>query len=168
MTNCASHLSSRNMPSIFDAYAAKICRHAELPPGEYDAHTLNSIIMTLPLGEAHAALDGVELEKLPRLGETVSLNDHMQRNFFDVIGMAGRELYEFTVPVLVARRYLERLEGWRDWRTLAIYLGHSCLEPSLVFRNTPFHTWISNAERDVYYSGDLRVLCHDERKFVWG
>lgn len=147
------------MPALFDAYAAKICRHAELPPGEYDAHTLNSIIMTLPLGEAHAALEGVALESLPRLGETVSLNQHMQRNFFDVLGMAGRELYEFTVPVLVARRYLERLEGWRDWRTLSVYLGQNGLEPVMVFRNTSMPLKVAPFEQVDHYAADVRVLC---------
>jgi hypothetical protein len=107
---------------MFEAYAAKICRHAELPPRVYESSELNNVIMSLPLGESHAVLDGVELEKLPRLGETISLNEHMQRHFFDVIGTPSRELYEFTVPFLIRRSHLERLDGWRDWRTLTVYL----------------------------------------------
>lgn len=56
------------MTSIYETYAAKICRHVELPPGTYDSQKLNSYIMALPLGEAHAALDKVELEHLPPTG----------------------------------------------------------------------------------------------------
>lgn len=92
--------------------------------------------MALPLGEAHAALDKVELEKLPRLGDTISLNDHMQVNFFSLLLNPARDLWEFTKPLLIKRQHLERLEGWRDWRTLSVYLRQQDLEPAAVFRNT--------------------------------
>ena len=114
--------------SMYDAYAEKICRHAELPANRYESNHLNDVILSLPLGESHAVLDGQELERLPRLGESVSLNDHMRRNFFNVVGTADRELYEFTVPVLVRQNYLERLDGWRDWRTLSVYMMQQFLQ----------------------------------------
>ncbi|NDW07786.1 hypothetical protein [Jiella pacifica] len=155
------------MPSnIYDAYATKICRHAGLPAGCYSAHDLTAIIMQLPLGEAHAALDGVEHAALPRLGETVTIQAHMQKNFFDVLGMAGRELFAFTVPVLIRRDYLERLEGWREWRVLALYLGQSDLEPLVVFRNTPIAIKTGLLEETVYYVADVRVACAGEN-FEW-
>ena len=100
------------MTSIYETYAAKICRHVELPPGTYDSQKLNSYIMALPLGEAHAALDKVELEHLPRLGDTLSLNDHMQVHFFSLLLNPARDLWEFTKPVLIKHQHLERLEAY--------------------------------------------------------
>ena len=90
----------------------------------------------------------------------------MQKNFFDVLGMAGRELFAFTVPVLIRRDYLERLEGWREWRVLALYLGQSDLEPLVVFRNTPIAIKTGLLEETVYYVADVRVACAGEN-FEW-
>lgn len=146
------------MTSIFETYATKICRHAKLPPKVYETHALNHVIMTLPLAESHAALSGIELENLPRLGETVSLKDHMQAHFFNVISDPRRELYEFTKPVLIKRQYLERLEGWRDWRTLSVYLNQEGLEPAAVFRNTPIVIKSGVFEKIDYYVADIRVV----------
>ena len=123
--------------------------------------------MSLPLGESHAALDGAELEALPRLGETVSLNEHMQANFFNVLGDPRRELWEMTRPVLIKRQYLERLEGWRDWRTLTVYLGQNGLEPAAVFRNTPIPINAGPFESVDYYAGDVRVILAREGVFEW-
>lgn len=133
-------------------------------PDAYDTYLLNEIVLALPLAEAHAALDEVELESLPCLGEGLTLNAHMQANFFNVIGAASRELWETTKPFLIARKYLERLEGWRDWRTLAVYLEQEHLEPVMVFRNTPMS--ITGKPGD-YYVADIRVLCGREQPFVW-
>ncbi len=156
------------MPSsMFDAYAAKICRHAELPPRVYESSELNNVIMSLPLAESHAVLDGVELENLPRLGETISLNEHMQRHFFDVIGTPSRELYEFTVPFLIRRSHLERLDGWRDWRTLTVYLGQQGLEPVVVFRNTPLPIKPVPFETVEYYVGDVRMILGGNDEYLW-
>ena len=125
----------------------------------------------MPLGESHAVLDDVELEKLPKLGESVSLNDHMQRNFFNVVGTPNRELYEFTVPVLVRQNYLERLDGWRDWRTLSVYMMQQFLQPVLVFRNTPMPTKritdLGLVETVNYFVADVRVMCGRDEPFVW-
>jgi hypothetical protein len=155
------------MTSIFDTYATKICRQADLPPKTYDIHELNSVIMSLPLGESHAALDGVDLEALPRLGETVTLNEHMQTTFFNVLSDSRRELWEMTRPVLIKRQYLERLEGWRDWRTLTVYLGQNGLEPAAVFRNTPLPIKSGPFESVDYYAGDVRVVLVRSDPFVW-
>jgi len=155
------------MTSIFETYAAKICRSAGLPPGSYETQKLNGCIMAQPLGEAHAALDGVELENLPKLGESVSLNDHMQANFFSLLLNPARELWEFTRPVLVKRRHLERLDGWRDWRTLAVYLHQEDLEPSVVFRNSPIPIKAGPFEEVDYYAADIRVLLGRSKPFEW-
>lgn len=160
------------MPSsMFDAYAEKICRHAELPADRYESNDLNNVILSLPLGESHAALDGAELDQLPHLGENISLNDHMQRNFFDVIGSASRELYEFTVPFLIRRTYLERLDGWRDWRTLSVYMQQHFLQPVIVFRNTPLNKRRAGLagviESMDYYVGEVRVMCAHTEPFEW-
>lgn len=155
------------MTSIFETYAAKICRHAELPPKAYDVHELNSIVMDLPLAEAHAALDGVELDALPRLGDSISLKDHVQANFFNVLGDPARELWEFTKPILIKRLHLERLEGWRDWRTLAVYLGQQGLEPVAVFRNTPIAIETGMFETTDHYVADIRILLGWDKTFDW-
>jgi hypothetical protein len=156
------------MTSIFEAYAAKICRHVALPPATYDMQELNSYVMTLPLGEAHAALDRVELENLPRLGDSISLNDHMQANFFSLLLNPARELWQFTKPVLIKRQHLERLEGWRDWRTLSVYLRQQDLEPAAVFRNTPIPIKSGSFETTDYYAADIRVVLGRSTPFVWG
>lgn len=156
------------MTSIFETYAAKICRHVDLPPATYDTQTLNSYIMALPLGEAHAALDAIELENLPRLGDTVSLNDHMQANFFSLLLNPARDLWEFTKPVLIKRQHLERLEGWRDWRTLSVYLSQEGLEPAAVFRNTPISIKSGQFETVAYYAADIRVVLGRNAPFHWG
>jgi hypothetical protein len=155
------------MTSIFETYAAKICRQAELPPKTYDTYSLNNVIMTLPLGESHAALDGADLDKLPRLGETVGLNEHMQANFFNVLADHRRELWELTRPVLIKRQYLERLEGWRDWRTLTVYLAQEGLEPAAVFRNMPITIKTGMFETADYYASDVRVVLAKEGVFEW-
>lgn len=155
------------MTSIYETYAAKICRHVELPPGTYDSQKLNSYIMALPLGEAHAALDKVELEHLPRLGDTLSLNDHMQAHFFSLLLNPARDLWEFTKPLLIKRQHLERLEGWRDWRTLSVYLRQQGLEPAAVFRNTPIPVKAGPFETVDYYAADIRVVLGRSAPFVW-
>jgi hypothetical protein len=98
-------------------YAAKICRHVELLPGTYHGQKMNCHIMALPLWEAHAVLDRVELEGLPRLGGRISLNDHMQANVFSLLLNPAlnpdRDLWQFTQPLLLKRQHLEPLEGWR-------------------------------------------------------
>ncbi|MFD1696788.1 hypothetical protein [Roseibium aestuarii] len=160
-------LSKKSMTSIFETYAAKICRCAELPPNTYDIIQLNRIVMTLPLAEAHAALDGVEHDRLPRLGDTVSLKEHMQANFFDILNQPARELWEFTKPILMKRQHLERLEGWRDWRTLSVYLSRDGLEPSAVFRNTPIPIKTDPFESVDYYVADIRVFLVRDISFVW-
>lgn len=155
------------MTSIYETYAAKICRHVELPPASYSAEELNRYIMALPLGEAHAALDGAELESLPRLGDTISLNDHMQANFFSLLLNPARELWEFTRPVLIKRQHLERLEGWRDWRTLTVYLHQEGMEPAAVFRNTPIPIKSGMFEQVEYYAADIRVVLGRSAPFEW-
>ena len=160
-------LSTNRMTSIYETYAAKICRHVELPSGTYDSHELNSYIMGLPLGEAHAALDKVELESLPRLGDTLSLNDHMQANFFSLLLNPERGIWEFTKPVLIKRQHLERMEGWRDWRTLSVYLRQQDLEPAAVFRNTPIPIKAGPFETVDYYAADIRVLLGRSEAFSW-
>lgn len=155
------------MTSIFDTYAAKICRDADLPPATYEINTLNGYIMTLPLGESHAALDGVELDSLPRLGESISLNDHMQANFFNLLFNPAREAWQFTRPILIKRQHLERLEGWRDWRTLSVYLNQEGLEPAAVFRNTPIPIKAEPFETVDYYAADIRILLGRDVLFNW-
>jgi hypothetical protein len=161
-------LSTNRMTSIYETYAAKICRHVGLPQGSYDAQELNSYIMALPLGEAHAALGNVELENLPRLGDTVSLNDHMQAHFFSLLLNPARDLIEFTKPVLIKRQHLERLEGWRDWRTLTVYLHQEGMEPAAVFRNTPIPIKAGPFETVDYYAADIRVVLGRSVPFAWG
>lgn len=153
---------------MYETYAAKICRHVALPSGTYDSQELNSYIMALPLGEAHAVLDGVELEALPRLGDTVSVSDHMQAHFFSLLMNPARDLWEFTKPVLMKRQHLERLEGWRDWRMLSIYLHQQDLEPAVVFRNTPIPIQTGPFETADYYAADIRVVLGRSAPFVWG
>lgn len=155
------------MTSIYETYAAKICRHEGLAPGTYDSQTLNNYIMGLPLGEAHAAFDQVELEGLPRLGDTVSLSDHMQANFFSLLLNPDRDLWESTKPLLIKRQHLERLEGWRDWRTLLVYLRQQDLEPAAVFRNTPIPIQSGAGEAVEYYAADIRVVLGRNAPFVW-
>lgn len=123
--------------------------------------------MALPLGEAHAALDGVELERLPRLGDTISLNDHMQANFFNLLLNPARDLWEFTKPVLIKRQYLERLEGWRDWRTLTVFLHEKGMEPAAVFRNTPIPVKSGPFESVDYYAADIRVILGMKDPYRW-
>lgn len=138
-----------------------------MPPGSYDAQELNSYIMALPLGEAHAVLGNVELENLPRLGDTVSLNDHMQAQFFSLLLNPARDIIEFTKPVLIKRQHLERLEGWRDWRTLTVYLHKEGMEPAAVFRNTPIPIKAGPFETVDYYAADIRVVLGRSVPFVW-
>lgn len=155
------------MTSIYETYAAKICSQLELKPATYDMQELNSYIMDLPLAEAHAAYQGVELEKLPRLGDTLSLKDHMQANFFNILMNPARPLTDLTRPILIKREHLERLEGWRDWRTLSVYLHQQNMEPAAVFRNTPITIKTAPFESEVYYAADIRVMLGRKEPFQW-
>lgn len=145
----------------FEAYAEKICRHAGLPPRAYEAHSLNTVILSLPFGAAHAALDEQPLETLPVLGEDVSLAEHMQANFFDVVASPERELWEFTVPVLVKRSRLERLGVWDEWRTLEGFLASNHLQPIAVFHNVQADTTTSP------YVADIRIIITNNVIFSW-
>lgn len=153
--------------STFDSYAAKVCRHAELPQKAYASNSLNTVILNLPFAEAHLVLDGREATELPRLGETRSLQEHLQAAFFDVVRLPKAELFLFTAPVLIKKVFLERLEGWREWRTLAAYLAQSDLEPTIVFKNTPIPIKESPFETNTYYLADVRVIFVREEPFVW-
>lgn len=155
------------MTSIYDTYAAKICSQLELKPATYDMQELNSYIMDLPLAEAHAAYQGIDLENLPRLGDTLSLKVHMQSSFFDILMDPVRPLTDLTRPILIKREHLERLEGWRDWRTLSVYLHQQDLEPAAVFRNTPITIKTAPFETEVYYVADIRVVLGRKEAFVW-
>lgn len=147
----------------FDTYAEKICRFAELKPRVYEAHSLNTVVLALPFAEAHAAYDGQPLDGLPRLGETVSLQQHMQEQFFDVIAAPSRGLYESTAPVLIKCSFLERLEGWAEWHALAAYLTRFDLQPLIVFKNAP----LSAVGRESYYVADIRVICVRPEPYAW-
>ena len=116
----------------------------------------------------HAAIDEVELDQLPRLGDQIRLNDHMQKSFFDVLGMPGRDLPDCTAPVLIKGTHLERLEGWREWRVLKAYLERAALLPAFLFRNTPIPIKIGPFEHEDYYVGDVRVLMVRDEPVVWG
>jgi hypothetical protein len=160
------------MPSnIFDAYAEKICCHAELSSGTYYSNDLNDVVLSLPLGEAHAVVDGIELGDLPKMGKDIDLRARMQRYFFDVLGSDHLELHEFTKPFLLSRAHLERLDGWREWRTLAAHLEQSCLHPTLVFRNTPLplHQVYEGGvvETVEYYVSEVRVMFARSEPFDW-
>lgn len=145
----------------FEAYAEKICRHAGLPPRAYEAHSLNTVILSLPFGAAHAAFDEQPLETLPVLGEDVSLAEHMQANFFDVVASPERELWEFTVPVLVRRNLLERLGAWNEWRTLEGFLASNQMQPITVFQNAPIDT-----ETGLYIA-DIRIIITKILTYSW-
>ncbi len=155
------------MTSIYDTYAAKICSQLELKPRAYDMKELCSYIMDLPLAEVHAAHQGVDLEKLPRLGDTLSLKAHMQACFFDILMNPVRPLTDLTRPILIKREHLERLEGWRDWRTLSVYLHQENLEPAAVFRNTPITIKTAPFESEVYYAADIRVMLGRKEAYMW-
>lgn len=132
---------------------------------------MNDVILSLPLGEGHAVVDGVDLDELPKMGSDINLHEHMQRNFFDVIASRKRELPEFTQPFLLSRAHLERLDGWREWRTLAVYLEQSYLQPTLVFRNTPIpkHKVHESGVVEIveYYVSEVRVMLARSDPFEW-
>jgi hypothetical protein len=153
--------------NLYHRYAAKICRRLDLPAASYSGEELTSAVMKLPIGEANAAFEGKQLGKLPRLGDTVSVREHMQSNFFDVIGMSEEPATRFTSPVLVKRSHLERLEGWHEWQTLAGVLRDHDLEPVMVFRNTPIPIKTSPYEETEYYVADVRVTFRREDPFRW-
>ena len=163
-----SSLSSLKMASsTFDSYATKVCLYSERKPGTYDSNALNSIILSLPFAEAHVAVEDLEIEKLPRLGETLRLRDHLQGAFFDVVRLPDVDLHMFTVPILIRQAFLERLEGWREWRTLAAFLSGDFLQPAVVFKNTPIPIKTGPFETETYYLADVRILFCRQEPFTW-
>lgn len=166
-TSFASNFRSRQVSDIYEAYAAKVCGFGPLDAGPYTGQELTAYVLNLPLAESHAALDGVQLEELPRLGETRALDAHMRQTFFDVVRNAARQLFEATAPVLVRRDYLERLEGWRDWQTLRVVLSQDHLEPLIAFRNTPIRLGTANGRLADYYVADVRVALSRPAPFIW-
>lgn len=91
----------------------------------------------------------------------------MQAHFFSLLLNPARDLWEFTKPLLIKRQHLERLEGWRDWRTLSVYLRQQDLEPAAVFRNTPIPVKAGPFETVDYYAADIRVVLGRSAPFVW-
>jgi hypothetical protein len=90
-----------------------------------------------------------------------------ESNFFSLLLNPARDLWEFTKPLLIKRQHLERLEGWRDWRTLSVYLRQQDLEPAAVFRNIPIPIKIRPFESVEYYAADIRVVLGRPEPFIW-
>ena len=91
----------------------------------------------------------------------------MQAHFFSFLLNPSRDIIEFTKPVLIKRQHLERLEGWREWHTLTVYLRQQDLEPAAVFRNTPIPIKTGPFETVDYYVADIRVVLGRSVPFVW-
>lgn len=155
------------MRDIYDTYARKVCAFFDFPQGVYDASKMSSAVMQLPFAEAHQVLDGSEIAKLPRLGQGVTLQSHVQRTFFDVISKTDLPLFLQTQPLMIERGELAELEHSREWKTLAVYLRQFDLEPCLVFRNQPQVLPSGEGWRAEFYMADVRILLMRETPTQW-
>lgn len=144
---------------MFNLYAEKLIKYHEEKPGNYTSLQLSSMALGLPFAESHMALDGIKETDLPKIGRDKSLQEHMQKCFFEVI-KTDTPAYVMTTPVLLKIDHLEALEHWREWQVLSTFLKRHDLEPVAAFRNTP--KWFSNV---AYYVSDIRVMFHEGYAF---
>ncbi len=147
--------------NLYEAYARKICREGNLKPGAYAVDDLNVHILGLPFGEMASKLAEIPPEKLPILGQDISLNKHMQDSFFSLVNDEGRNLTSMIEPVLVDKQHLKSWSTWSDWKTLETYLTSLMLTPFLTFRNKVVTTRRTAPNGDVWvfhcFVADIRI-----------
>lgn len=144
--------------SIYDTYARKLLDYFDVQPGDYDIGTLNELVLSVPFAEAHVVDNDLSEKSLPRLGEGLSVQDHMRRCFFDMVNSEA-PLFMMTSPFLIKREFLEALEHWREWRVLTLYLLQFNLDAAIAFRNRPIALDDRDGAKADYYLGDVRVFC---------
>jgi hypothetical protein len=138
--------------SIFDKFAHKVCQYANLEEGLYEAVTLSIIVNELPFGgEGFVDLD---LDNLPRLGQDISLQQHMQQHFFSLLD-DSRSLLTMVKPVYVTEQLLRRWNSWEEWQILEGYLKSQNAIPFLVFRNVESNAKIQGEN---VFLADVRVM----------
>ena len=152
---------------IYETYAERVCDFFDMPGGTYPAKELNSAVMQLPFAEAHLELEGRKVPEVAKLGHGANLQQHVQRNFFDVVADKASPLFLKTRPILVNRYHLESMQHWREWQTLGVYLRQYDLEPALVFRNDPHTLPVDYTQQASFYLADLRVLFIGETPYRW-
>jgi hypothetical protein len=151
---------------MYATYARKLLEYFEVKAGTYADETLNELVLSVPFAEAHIVDKGLNETKLPRLGETVSVQEHLRKCFFDMIN-TGTPLYVMTSPFLIKREFLEALEHWREWRVLVMYLNQHHLDPGIAFRNKPLILEADYTTKAEYYVGDVRVFCAGDEPVHW-
>ncbi len=105
-------------------------------------------------------------DEMPRLGENLTVQQHAKASFLDLIH-SDAELHMFTMPFVIAKKYLQDLQGWREWRTWEQYLNGFHLQPVIVFKNTPHEIADARGRVEIYYLADMRVLFKREEPFQW-
>lgn len=145
---------------MYEAYAQKLLDYFEVKPGSHGIELLNELVMAVPFAEVHMVHKELTAEKLPTLGESLSVEAHFKRCFFGMVN-SDADVLLMTSPFLIKRDYLEALEHWREWRTVSMFMSGHHLSPSIAFRNRPV------GQREDYYIGDLRVFCHQETPIKW-
>lgn len=145
---------------MYETYARKLLEYFDVKPGVYGTELLNELVLSVPFAEVHMVEKGLDAETLPKLGETVTVEEHMRRSFFDMVNGDG-EVFQMTRPFLIKRDYLEALEHWREWRTLSMWMVNFHLSPAVAFRNRPVGL------REEYYIGDVRVFCSSDEQIQW-
>lgn len=103
---------------------------------------------------------------MPRLGENLSVQEQAKACFLDLIH-TDVELHMFTIPFIIQKRYLQDLQGWRDWRTWEQYLLSVELQPIIVFKNRSLEIEDSRGRPETYYLADMRVLFKRAGPFQW-
>src|SRR4051812_48241755 len=114
---------------VYDALATKILNFGTFRPGTYEAFKLNSLIFSLPFAEAHIIAENRVVSDLPRLGETLSLPEHLQSTVLPMLGDDDLSLINMTSPVLIQKAFLARLDDWIEWQVVQKMLAKHEVAP---------------------------------------
>lgn len=106
-----------------------------MAPGEYTADELNALVERLPSGEGWKLINGVENERIPVLGDDITLESYIKQCWF--FQMRQDEPAMMCLPLYIPKDILEHLGSYKEWIMLAQAMKPAALKPFVVFRNTP-------------------------------
>lgn len=115
----------------------------------------------MPFGELYVHPYKWDISKLYRLGQDVSLNEHMQERFFDQVKLGDGHLMNMVYPFFILTDTLKGLPYWPEWQMLEAYLKPQGLYPWLVFKNKHYKVLVEDDAAEIHVIADIRVGFED-------
>ncbi|WP_398469105.1 hypothetical protein [Tardiphaga sp.] len=147
--------------SFREAYARKFSLDFRLQPGTYQSDDFNGRLYQMPFGEMYVDKENFHVSKLYRLGQDVSLNEHIQEHFFDQVKSEDGHLMNMVYPFFIMLDTLKGLPYWPDWQMLEGYLRGQGLYPTLLFKNKHYKVLVEDDAAEMHVIADIRVGFED-------